>query len=469
MKIKVGILLTAAFVGCFATSHGQTTTWTQATNPTWGTVGNWSSGVPGAGTTAIVDNAGTSTSLGLDRSIGAFSSIRTTGNFIITMSGSLSTSGNFSIAASAGEFVLRGAGGVSVLGDLNVAGTLRLGDSGQPSIGVNSQIGNVSVAGITNLSSNLAISNLVTSSGTSTVNLGSLAMNTGGVLNLTAGNSANNGTATGDTNLVTVNRLSGAAGTIQANKAATTGHLAVSGTVNGSYAGTIVNGLGTVQLTKSGSSTLTLTGSNSYTGATAVNAGTLLINGSLGNTAVAVGSTGILGGSGTISGALTVNAGGQIAPGNSPGRLTVANSVTIATGGATGFELNGATVATEYDQLRITGGASVFSLTGTNNLVLSLGYTPAADALFFLVDNQGSSAISGVFEQLNGATTSLIQDAVFTLGAQQFKIGYAGDVGTNSFTGGNDLVLQAVPEPSTWGLLAGGLTMLMFLRRRRAW
>jgi len=143
--------------------------------------------------------------------------------------------------------------------------------------------------------------------------------------------------------------------------------------------------------------------------------------------------------------------------------------VRIATGGATGFELNGATVATEYDQLRITGGASVFSLTGTNNLVLSLGYTPAADALFFLVDNQGSSAISGVFEQLNGATTSLIQDAVFTLGAQQFKIGYAGHVGTNSFTGGNDLVLQAVPEPSTWGLLAGGLTMLMFLRRHRAW
>jgi len=120
-------------------------------------------------------------------------------------------------------------------------------------------------------------------------------------LNLTSGASTN-GTIDGNTNLITVTSLSGAAGTIQANKAATTGHLAVSGTVNGSYAGTIVNGLGTVQLTKSGSSTLTLTGSNSYTGATAVNAGTLLINGSLGNTAVAVGSTGILGGSGTISG-----------------------------------------------------------------------------------------------------------------------------------------------------------------------
>lgn len=76
-------------------------------------------------------------------------------------------------------------------------------------------------------------------------------------------------------------------------------------------------------------------------------------------------------------------------------------------------------------------------------------------------------AISGIFEQLNGVAADLSQDAIFTIGAQLFKISYIGDVSTNSFIGGNDLVLQAVPEPSAWALLSAGLVFLMFIRRRR--
>lgn len=210
-------------------------------------------------------------------------------------------------------------------------------------------------------------------------------------------------------------------------------------------------------LSKLSSGTVTISGSNSYTGATTVSAGTLLINGNNTNATAAVTvNGGVLGGSGTIGGAITVNSGGTLAPGNSPGILTTTKSVTIADGGAFSAEITGATVGTEYDQVVMTGASSVFSLTGTNNLVLSLTYTPVEDTLFFLVDNQGNSAISGIFESLNGVLTDLSQGSFFTLGGQGFLISYEGSFIGNTFSGGNDIVLQAIPEPSTLVLFGLG-------------
>jgi autotransporter-associated beta strand protein len=88
-----------------------------------------------------------------------------------------------------------------------------------------------------------------------------------------------------------------------------------------------------VCLTKNGSGTFTLTGTNTYAGPTTVNAGTLLVNGngSLGsNSAVTVAATGTLGGSGTIYGPVTVN--GSLAPGIPGGiaTLTLNSNLTIA-------------------------------------------------------------------------------------------------------------------------------------------
>ena len=59
------------------------------------------------------------------------------------------------------------------------------------------------------------------------------------------------------------------------------------------------------------------------------------------------------------------------------------------------------------------------------------------------------------------------QNATFTLASQQWKISYTGNSTVNTFTGGNDLVLQAVPEPAAWALLTFSLTTVMVLRRRR--
>ena len=59
---------------------------------------------------------------------------------------------------------------------------------------------------------------------------------------------------------------------------------------------------------------LILVGTNTYTGATTVNAGTLLVNGStVSGSAVAVNNSGtVLGGTGTIGGTVNVNAGAII-------------------------------------------------------------------------------------------------------------------------------------------------------------
>ena len=66
-------------------------------------------------------------------------------------------------------------------------------------------------------------------------------------------------------------------------------------------------------LTKNGAANLTLSGINSYTGDTQVNAGTLQVNGFLASGNVQVNSGATLGGSGRLSGAVTVADGGHLA------------------------------------------------------------------------------------------------------------------------------------------------------------
>lgn len=197
---------------------------------------------------------------------------------------------------------------------------------------------------------------------------------------------------------------------------------------------------------------LTLTATSTYTGATNVNSGTLIVNGNISTsslTTVASGAT--IGGSGTV-GALTINAGGFVNPGNSPGILNTGN---YNQAGTLIAEITGLTAGTQHDQINVTGSVT---LSGSLS-ILATGGTYAVDSMIFLILNDGTDAVNGTFAGLaQGATAA-------TFGGFDWIISYEANSTGSSFLGGNDVALRAIPEPST--ALLGGLGILALLRRRR--
>ncbi|MET3653824.1 autotransporter outer membrane beta-barrel domain-containing protein [Dyella japonica] len=142
----------------------------------------------------------------------------------------------------------------------------------------------------------------------------------------------------------------------------------------GTISGAISDGGHGFALEKIGAGTLTLTGANSYTGGTLVSTGTLRVNGNQGAatglTSVASGAT--LGGSGTIGGSVVIDNGGILAPGNSPGTLTINGDLTLNAGSLINYELGQANVAGgSFNDLASVGGNLV--LDGTLNVTVSAG------------------------------------------------------------------------------------------------
>lgn len=258
--------------------------------------------------------------------------------------------------------------------------------------------------------------------------------------------------------------------------------------------GEINNGAG---LTKTTSGTLILAGTNTYSGATTIKAGTVVVTGSLsGSTAVTVGdaanlgASAILGGSGTVGnvtvGAASGNTGAVLMPhagssSTSIGNTLTAGSVTFADGSAhLSLELgrssaflsgggDGTAGGDRSDHLISTTGA--VSLNGADlqlSLLTTTGHSIGFGDVFFLVINDGGNAINGTFASLNGAPTTLNEGATFFLNSQQYTITYQASFAGNSFTGGNDIALRAIPEPSALFSLFGGVGLMVWRRRRIA-
>lgn len=190
-------------------------------------------------------------------------------------------------------------------------------------------------------------------------------------------------------------------------------------------------------LTKSGSGTLTLTGNSTYGGATLVSAGTLLVNGSLGSSAVTVNSGARVGGSGTV-GAVTVTSGAFIGAGNSIGTLAASSAII---NGTLDVEFDG-TGAGSIDLLAVTGNLDI-----TNAILdFSLIGAPADDAAYVLAS----------YGSLTGSSfASIIGD---------LPSGYFIDYAFNNGVTSNNIAL-VIPEPAA--MLLGGIGLLGLLRRRR--
>lgn len=113
-------------------------------------------------------------------------------------------------------------------------------------------------------------------------------------------------------------------------------------------------------LTKIGPGRLALSGANTYTGPTTINAGKLSVEGSI-TSAVTVNNGGTLGGMGTVSGTVIVNAGATLSGGDATtasGSLTVGDNLTLNSNSVIELGL-GASGA--HSTLNRTGGAWTFA------------------------------------------------------------------------------------------------------------
>jgi len=189
------------------------------------------------------------------------------------------------------------------------------------------------------------------------------------------------------------------------------------GSVSGSIAGDILNngtlafnrageltfaGLisGTGAVNQIGTGTTILTGANSYAGTTTVSGGTLRING---NQSAATGLTnvlngGTLGGSGTIGGNVIVADGGTLAPGNSPGTLTIAGNLALSSGSRLAFE---------FGQANLPGGAL--------NDLINVGGNLTLDGTIDVTVAAGGSFGPGIYRVFNYAGT--LTDNGLTVGS----------------------------------------------------
>ena len=190
--------------------------------------------------------------------------------------------------------------------------------------------------------------------------------------------------------------------------------------------------------------TVTLSGINTYTGATSVNSNsTLIVNGSLASgSLVSVNSGGTLGGSGTISGATTFAAGSKLSAGsNSTATLTFTGGLDIAAA-ANDTAAFVFTLGTAFDKIVASSLTLGTNVLGAADFSLTTGTGFAAGQSYTLFQN---TSVAGTF------TSFLVSN-----------IGGSGIDGTIALSGNNVvLTTSAVPEPSTYALLLGSASVLI--------
>jgi autotransporter-associated beta strand protein len=192
-------------------------------------------------------------------------------------------------------------------------------------------------------------------------------------------------------------------------------------------------------LIKDGPGTMELSVTNSFTGTSTVNAGTLAVTGSISGSAVIV-NGGLLAGTGTV-GATIIGGAGDLAPGFTLPVGTLNFASTLSLGGDAIFDIQKTGVSLSSDRANVTGALTL----GGVLTVSSLGDTLA----------QGDS-----FDLFNAASFA---GSFATVNLPSLQGGLDWDTSQLSTTG----VIAVVPEPASTVCLLGGLMVLVGRRRRK--
>jgi fibronectin-binding autotransporter adhesin len=224
-------------------------------------------------------------------------------------------------------------------------------------------------------------------------------------------------------------------------------------------------------LVKDGLGILTLSGTNTYTGATTIDTGKLLVHGSTAvDSAFTVNNGATLGGSGTINGTVTLMSGATLSPGASIESLGTGSNVW--NGGSTvqiEFSTNGSTGAavTEWDQININGTLDLTGATSGSPIILDL----------VTMVNSTTAGLLGIWDKdVNATWTGFVTTTGGFVGFSADKFSFLTSNFANTLNGtfsvsqnGNNLDLNytatVIPEPKA--ALLGGLGILLLLRRRR--
>jgi hypothetical protein len=195
-------------------------------------------------------------------------------------------------------------------------------------------------------------------------------------------------------------------------------------------------------------STFTNSGSISFAGNAALST----------SSSLSFGSGQMLSGTGTLQ-APFVSAAGAVSPGNSAGRLTINGAFSLLGASTLLIELASAGQGVGYDHLNVTG---VATLGGQLELKLLSGFGPtiAATDTFTVLS---SATLTGAFANVANGQRLFTSD-----GYGSFLVSYGTGSAFPSLA--NSVVLsqfQAIPEPSTYALLALGAVAVWFTTRRK--
>lgn len=190
---------------------------------------------------------------------------------------------------------------------------------------------------------------------------------------------------------------------------------------------------GSFGFTKIGAATLMITATNTYTGTSTVDDGTLLVTGVI-VAATDVASGGILAGTGTV-GAVSIAKGGRLTPGDSTGAGELATGdITLVSGAGFSVSLGYDTNIT-YSQASATGavqlGGCTLDFTITNTAAVEIS------RVITIIENDGSDAVEGLFARYGS-------DTLITVDGYGTAVDYTGG-------DGNDVVMTIYSKDVTNG------------------